>query len=228
MLGMAGVARSANLLTNGSFEDGTSAWSIINWNGASTSITNENKFDGNSSVKTVHTKYTGTYGGSWTSIGQNISKLLQPDTNYLLSIYYSTTSQDGFSFRICDPSQVMHSTTIVGVDPVADGKWHQVSQLFSFSASALSNEPIFTFYYDYNVHAGSTIYLDKISIEPATIGCSDIAVKPHTFTTGTPAKAAEVNTDFDTLYQQLNTLNCQVQSLKTIVCQDHPTADICK
>ncbi len=58
--------------------------------------------------------------------------------------------------------------------------------------------------------------------------CTDIAVKPHTFTTGTPAKAAEVNTDFDMLYQQINTQNCQIQALKAIVCQDHPTADVCK
>ena len=58
--------------------------------------------------------------------------------------------------------------------------------------------------------------------------CTDIAVKPHTFTTGTPAKAAEVNADFDTLYQQINTQNCQIQALKAIVCQDHPTASVCQ
>ena len=58
--------------------------------------------------------------------------------------------------------------------------------------------------------------------------CTSIAVKPHTFTTGTPAKAAEVNADFDTLYQQINTQNCQLQALKAIVCQDHPTASVCQ
>jgi hypothetical protein len=42
-----------------------------------------------------------------------------------------------------------------------------------------------------------------------------------TFTAGTSAKAAEVNANFDAL-------NCQIQALKTIVCQDHPTADVCK
>jgi hypothetical protein len=61
------------------------------------------------------------------------------------------------------------------------------------------------------------------------------AVKPHTFTSGTPAKASEVNADFDTIYTQHNNLNCQVQdlkaqilSLKAIICQDHPTLDMCK
>ena len=169
MFGMTGVA-SANLLTNGSFENGTSAWGVVNWNGASTSVTNEKAFDGNSSIKTVHTQHSPYYyGGSWTSIGQDISGVLQPDTDYLLSFYYLTTSVDGFSFRISDPSRVMHSTPIVSVDPVADGNWHQVSQLFSFSAGALAYEPILSFNYDYNVNVGSTIYLDKISVDAAPV-----------------------------------------------------------
>jgi hypothetical protein len=48
-----------------------------------------------------------------------------------------------------------------------------------------------------------------------------VVVKPYTFTTGTPAKAAEVNADFDVLYTRINALNA-------IVCQDHPTASICQ
>ncbi len=52
-----------------------------------------------------------------------------------------------------------------------------------------------------------------------------------TFTAGTHAKAAEVNANFDALNCQIQVLNSQVQALqglKAIVCQDHPTADICK
>ena len=48
-----------------------------------------------------------------------------------------------------------------------------------------------------------------------------VVVKPYTFTTGSPAKAAEVNADFDVLYTRINALNA-------IVCQDHPTASICQ
>jgi hypothetical protein len=42
-----------------------------------------------------------------------------------------------------------------------------------------------------------------------------------TFTAGTPAKAADVNANFDAH-------NCQIQALKAIVCTDHPTASICQ
>ena len=48
------------------------------------------------------------------------------------------------------------------------------------------------------------------------------------FTLGTPARAAEVNADFDTLHKNDINLNCQIQALKAIVCQDHPTASICQ
>ncbi len=56
-----------------------------------------------------------------------------------------------------------------------------------------------------------------IGLVDITSTCGDMV----TFTAGTPAKAAEVNANFDAL-------NCQIQALKAIVCQDHPTASICQ
>ena len=74
------------------------------------------------------------------------------------------------------------------------------------------------------------------SLYQIDIGCSNtVAIKPYTFAAGKPAKADEVNANFDTLYQKINAPDCQIQSLQTqvqalkaIVCQDHPTADVCK
>ncbi len=57
---------------------------------------------------------------------------------------------------------------------------------------------------------------------------SEVAAKPYTFTPGTSAKATEVNADFDTLYKNDINLNCQIQALKALVCQDHPTASVCQ
>jgi hypothetical protein len=42
-----------------------------------------------------------------------------------------------------------------------------------------------------------------------------------TFTAGTPAKAAEVNANFDLL-------RCQMQAMKAAFCQEHPTASMCQ
>ncbi|MEI6261742.1 MAG: LamG domain-containing protein [Deltaproteobacteria bacterium] len=50
------------------------------------------------------------------------------------------------------------------------------------------------------------------------VTCSTGVVK---FTAGTPAKAADVNANFDAL-------NCQIQALKAIVCKNDPTASVCQ
>ncbi len=63
--------------------------------------------------------------------------------------------------------------------------------------------------------------LSASEIEQLYQGQGTCSKEVVTFTAGTPAKAAEVNANFDAL-------NCQIQALKAIVCQDHPTADICK
>ncbi|MBF0204893.1 MAG: hypothetical protein HQK67_11450 [Desulfamplus sp.] len=155
---------NANLLINGSFENSTSSWHVVNFDRTSyTSVTDENAFDESFSIKTVHTKYNPS-SGSWTSIGQDVSNVMQPDKEYLLSCYYLTTCPDSFSFRMSDRAQVYHTTGVLSVDnPIADGKWHQVSKVFSLIANILNSNPIFTFNYDRNVNRG-TIYLDKISI----------------------------------------------------------------
>ena len=55
--------------------------------------------------------------------------------------------------------------------------------------------------------------------------CSSGVVK---FTAGTPAKAADVNANFDALNCQIQLLNSQLQALKAIVCKNDPTASVCQ
>ncbi len=70
--------------------------------------------------------------------------------------------------------------------------------------------------------------LDAVSLFYKGACTSEVAAKPYTFIPGTSAKATEVNADFDTLYKNDINLNCQIQALKAIVCQDHPTASVCQ
>jgi hypothetical protein len=55
--------------------------------------------------------------------------------------------------------------------------------------------------------------------------CSSEVVK---FTAGTPAKAADVNANFDSVNCQIQVLNSQLQALKAIVCKNEPTASVCQ
>jgi hypothetical protein len=55
--------------------------------------------------------------------------------------------------------------------------------------------------------------------------CSSEVVR---FTAGTPAKAADVNANFDALKCQNQALNSQLQALKAIVCKNEPTASVCQ
>lgn len=103
-----------------------------------------------------------------------------------------------------------------------DGVWSQFSTKWNSGANTSATIRIVDMNLKYD---GNDFSLDDLSFSSL---CTDVAVKPYTFTAGTPAKATEVNANFDTLYQQINALNCQVQALKEIVCKDHPTADICK
>ncbi len=61
----------------------------------------------------------------------------------------------------------------------------------------------------------------EVTLNQGQSTCSNDIV---TYTAGTPAKAAEVNANFDVVRCQIQTL----QALKAIVCADHPTASICQ
>jgi formylglycine-generating enzyme required for sulfatase activity len=48
-----------------------------------------------------------------------------------------------------------------------------------------------------------------------------VVEKPHTFSAGTPARASEVNENFDVAYEQ-------IQKLLDVVCKYHPTEPMCQ
>jgi hypothetical protein len=65
----------------------------------------------------------------------------------------------------------------------------------------------------------STILISVISVlfsitVLTTAIASDTIQKPHTFSPGTPAKASEVNENFDALYEKINVLSTEVRELK--------------
>ncbi len=65
----------------------------------------------------------------------------------------------------------------------------------------------------------STILISVISVlfsttVLSTAIASDTIQKPHTFSPGTPAKASEVNENFDALYETINVLSTEVRELK--------------
>ncbi|KPA12844.1 secreted protein, partial [Candidatus Magnetomorum sp. HK-1] len=48
-----------------------------------------------------------------------------------------------------------------------------------------------------------------------------VVEKPHTFSSGTPARASEVNANFDVAYEK-------IQKLMDVVCKYHPEEPLCQ
>ncbi|MDI6891773.1 MAG: carbohydrate binding domain-containing protein [Actinomycetota bacterium] len=152
-----------NVLVNSSFETGdTSGWKVVNLRNATSSVVSGNAADGSYCYGIYHTSAVGWYVSDWSSIGQNINGIIEPDTPYRVGFYYRTT--DSYPFRIAttDTSLMMHSTPIVTVsNPIADGQWHYVSATFSRSPAELNYEPYLAFFYDYSTPG--TVYVDCIT-----------------------------------------------------------------
>jgi hypothetical protein len=141
------------------------------------------------------------YGNGFYLVGWCVENDLRGPTNLLPNIwYYVTATYNGTIWRL-----------YVNGGEVAN--------------KALSWDTIKTDIYIGNYDRGSNFFnglIDDIRIYnrilsaseiqqlyQSVTGCSDeAAVKPYTFTAGTPAKAAEINANFDVLYQRINTPRC--------------------
>ncbi len=210
---------TTDLVTNGSFAQQLSGWAAVEFTGGShVTVVTE--------AANVYVKLHHDTVQDWCSIHQEMASKLTKGVMYRFSYKYKTSGTDKkyLGIRFSDTSSVMHSTAInedYGWQHllVADDKWHTDSFTFLVGDTLpKADEPHLDICLDYGTVGD--IYIDDVSILPDSGQgtCSNEVVK---FTSGTPAKASEVNANFDAM-------NCQIQALKAIVCQDHPTADICK
>jgi hypothetical protein len=173
-------------------------------------------------------------------------EILRNDGGYLLSFQENGT-QLTFGLRTISGNNIETDTPISAAD-YTDGQWHSIVGLYDGSNITIFKDGILIGsksqtgyiqvlgggklsigswsdrYEFFNGHIDDVrIYnraLSASEIQQLYRGgtCSSEVVK---FTAGTPAKAADVNANFDAL-------NCQIQAMKAIICQDHPTASICQ
>jgi hypothetical protein len=246
-LGVTGTALAQNLIVNGDFELGNTGFNTnYLYGGVSTSagtycidVNPFNCHSGGASYKD-HTSGNGLMmianGGtrSDVTVWQQMLSITS-NSDYIFSGWVASWGKSGGD---SDPNpaklRFYVNGTQAGEDFVAAAKNGVWSRFSIYWNSGVSTSAILKIV-DANLEGfGNDFSLDDLSFVSA-LACSDVAVKPHTFTAGTSAKATEVNADFDTLYQQINTQNCriqtlnsQLQALKAIVCKNEPTASVCQ
>jgi len=59
------------------------------------------------------------------------------------------------------------------------------------------------------------IFISVLSVLSfSNLGHTEQLIKPHTFVSGTPARASQVNENFDILYEQINRISSEVEAIK--------------
>ena len=143
-------------------------------------------------------------------------------------------------FYVCGGSSGIVST---------DGAWHMMAVVYDgletlriYADGIIDNETSITYattgqknYIGRSNHVGAEAFfrgsIDEVRIYNRALSSTEIQQLYRgqgtcsndivTFTAGTPAKAAEVNANFDLL-------RCQMQAMKAAFCQEHPTASMCQ
>ncbi|MBI5361259.1 MAG: hypothetical protein HZA48_11835 [Planctomycetes bacterium] len=158
-----------NMLKNPSFESEFTDWKYVeNWNGSKIQLIKAEKGsapDGNFFIEMWHDPARGVKPGSssWSACGQYIREIVKPEVTYFVSFWYCTTDPYGFRIATSDEALVMHSGGVISVsEPVADGKWHKVTGMFSRTEEQLFYEPYLTLYYDYS--APGTVWFDAVTM----------------------------------------------------------------
>jgi len=160
------IANSQNLITNGTFDNGLTGWTAIDYTaGALTSIAANM---GNNYVSMHHDKGGAMDVGDWNAIGQDVRSKFTIGKTYVLTFRYKTEiRQDSvlLDTKFGDATLFAHSS-FIGNGPIlliTDGQWHDYSIKFTVSPTfPAASEPMVAFYYEYK--SSGNIYLDDISI----------------------------------------------------------------
>jgi hypothetical protein len=156
----------AELLLDGSFDDDTHFWKIVNFTaGASTQIVREGH---NSYIRLSHQN-----DRDWCAIGQEIRSKLRAGKTYRISMRYKTDCENPrvpLIVRFGDQDLLMHSSTIArrldGYFVTNNGldQWQELIDYFLVQNDLPnSSEPMLDIFFNYG--SSGSIYLDDISLK---------------------------------------------------------------
>ena len=170
-------ASAANLILNGDFSAGLNGWEKVDFtSGAKTSTVTEGD---NTFIKMHHDRGGGVPGipfaGDWSAIGQEIKSKLSPNTTYSFSYRYKTDDViECLVVGLSDPALIFQ-TVALNKDygwchkPISNNQW--IADSFQFTTTNTfpdASTPMFSITYNYLSATGGDIYIDDVSIKPAS------------------------------------------------------------
>ena len=173
----ANPASAANLILNGDFSAGLNGWEKVDFtSGAKTSTVTEGD---NTFIKMHHDRGGGAPGipfaGDWSAIGQEIKSKLTPNTTYSFSYRYKTDDViECLVVGLSDPALIF-KTVALNKDygwchkPISNNQW--ITDSFQFTTNNTfpdASTPMFSITYNYLSATGGDIYIDDVSIKPAS------------------------------------------------------------
>ena len=173
----ANPASAANLILNGDFSAGLNGWQKVEFtSGAKISTVTEGD---NTFIKMHHDRGGGVPGipfaGDWSAIGQEIKSKLSPNTTYSFSYRYKTAAViECLVVGLSDPALIF-KTVALNKDygwchkPISNNQW--ITDSFQFTTTNTFPDvstPMFSITYNYLSATGGDIYIDDVSIKPAS------------------------------------------------------------